>query len=157
MSSYLTFYLLPKKSKKQYIYNETDGSTEKEVKITEGLPLSFLSYSRSSDIYQEFNENMSIAYAGQEDKYTEISHSDVLRICEDIEETIKKTKERLEIDYKIIKESGCDSDMWEQIHSSETFIKEQEETLRDIKNIANIVYEVTSGYNDFEKVLANVD
>lgn len=157
MSSYLTFYLLPKKSKKQYIYNETDGSTEKEVKITEGLPLAFLSYSRSSDIYQEFNENMSIAYAGQEDKYTEISHSDVLRICEDIEETIKKTKERLEIDYKIIKESGCDSDMWEQIHSSETFIKEQEETLRDIKNIANIVYEVTSGYNDFEKVLANVD
>ena len=34
MSSYLTFYLVPKKTRKKYDYNKDDGHTEIEVELS---------------------------------------------------------------------------------------------------------------------------
>lgn len=156
MSSYLTFYLVPKKTKKNYFYTE-NGEKESEIKLSEGLPLTFMSYSRSSAIYQIFDENMSIAFCGNEEKYTEITPEDMHRIYETLNDEIQNLENKLKIDYKIIKECGCSSEMWEQIHSTEDFLKEQRELLAKIQGIVNIVSEVTNGYTDFEKVVANID
>lgn len=69
MSSYLTFYLVPKKTRKKYDYNKDDGHTEIEVELSTGTPLALMSYSRSNDIYRAFNETLNPAYAGMEEKY----------------------------------------------------------------------------------------
>lgn len=156
MSSYLTFYLVPKKTKKNYFYNE-NGEEESEIKLSEGLPLTFMSYSRNTAIYQIFDENISIAFCGNEMKYTEITSEDVHRIYETLNNEIQDLENRLKIDYKILKECGYSSEMWEQIHSTEEYLKEQKETLIEIQNISNIINEVINGYNDFEKVVANID
>ena len=36
MSSYLTFYLVPKKTRKKYDFNKDDGHTETEVELSTG-------------------------------------------------------------------------------------------------------------------------
>lgn len=156
MSSYLTFYLVPKKTIKKFVF-EGDGGSEQEVKVSEGIPLTLMSFSRSSDIYQTFTENMyNIAYAGNEERYTELTLEDMKEICASVKSDIAVAEERLTIDYKIIKESKCDNDMWENIHSSEEYIKDLKNNLNEINNIYYIVEEIANGYTGFEKVLINI-
>ena len=157
MSSYLTFYLVPKKTRKKYDYNKDDGHTEIEAELSTGTPLALISYSRSNDIYRAFNETLNPAYAGMEEKYTELTTDGCKRVIEDLESEIKSTEKRLEIDYKMLKEGGYSSELWEDIHSMERYISEQKETVEAVKHIENIVYETANGYNDFEKVLINID
>ena len=158
MSSYLTFYLVPKKTRKKYDYNKDDGHTEIEVELSTGTPLALMSYSRSNDIYRAFNETLNPAYAGMEEKYTELTTDGCKRVIEDLESEIKSTEKRLEIDYKMLKEGGYStSEVWEDIHSMEEYLSEQNQTLDEIKYISRLVYECTEGYNDFEKVLINID
>lgn len=157
MSSYLTFYLVPKKTRKRYDFNKDDGHTEIEVELSNGIPLVFLSYSRSNEIYRAFYETLNPAYAGDEEKYTELTTDGCKRVIEDLESEIKSTEKRLEIDYKMLKEGGYRSELWEDIHSMEKYLSEQKGTLDEVKHISNLVYECAEGYNDFEKVLINVD
>jgi hypothetical protein len=157
MSSYLNFYVVPKLSKKKYDYNKDDGHTETEVKLSEGLPLLLLLYSRNNDVYRAYNETLNPAYAGMEDKYTEVTYEDAQRVVKEFEDDLKGSEQRLEINYKMLKEGGYSSELWEEIHSEETYIREQKETLEELKFIASFVYDVTNGYSDFEKVLINVD
>jgi hypothetical protein len=157
MSSYLTFYLVPKKTKKKYDYNKDDGHTEIEVELSNGTPLALISYSRNNEIYRAFNENLNPAYAGMEDKYTELTVDGCNKVINDLETDIKSTEKRLKINYKMLKEGGFSSELWEDIHSMEDYLSEQKETLESVKNICGFVYECTQGYNDFEKVLINID
>ena len=157
MSSYLTFYLVPKKTRKKYDFNKDDGHTETEVELSTGTPLVFLSYSRNNEIYQAFNETLNPAYAGMEEKYTDLTIRDCDLVISELEKEIRSTEKRLKINYKMLKEGGYSSELWEDIHSMEEYLEEQQSTLEEIKNIRNIVYECTEGYNDFEKVLINVD
>ena len=57
MSSYLSFYLVPK------------AHPEEKLLLQ--------SFSRSNEVYQRFFDNRSVAYAGNEEKYTTLSVSDV--------------------------------------------------------------------------------
>lgn len=157
MSSYLTFYLVPKKTRKKYDFNKDDGHTEIEVELSNGTPLVFLSYSRSNEIYRAFYETLNPVYAGDEEKYTELTTDGCKRVIEDLESEIKSTEKRLEIDYKMLKEGGYSSELWEDIHSMEKYVSEQKQTLDVVEYISNLVYECTEGYNDFEKVLINID
>lgn len=157
MSSYLSFYIVPKLSKKKYDYNKDDGNTEVEIKLSEGLPLLLFSYSRNNDVYQAYNETLNPAYAGMEEKYTEVSYEDAQKVVREYENDIKKSEQRLAINYKILKEGGYSSELWEEIHSEENYILEQKNTLEELKFIANLVYEITSTWSDFDKVLINVD
>lgn len=157
MSSYLTFYLVPKKTRKKYDFNKDDGHTETEVELSTGTPLAFLSYSRNNEIYRAFNETLNPAYAGMEEKYTELTTDGCKRVIEDLESEIKSTEKRLAINYKILKEGGYSSELWENIHSMEDYLSEQKETLESVRGICSLVYECTEGYNDFEKVLINID
>ncbi len=157
MSSYLTFYLVPKKTRKKYDFSKDDGHTEIEVELSNGTPLVFLSYSRSNEIYRAFYETLNPVYAGNEEKYTELTTDGCKRVIEDLESEIKSTEKRLEIDYKMLKEGGYSSELWEDIHSMEKYVSEQKQTLDVVEYISNLVYECTEGYNDFEKVLINID
>ena len=157
MSSYLTFYLVPKKTRKKYDFNKDDGHTEIEVELSTGTPLVLVSYSRSNEIYRAFNETLNPAYAGMEEKYTELTTDGCKRVIEDLESEIKSTEKRLEIDYKMLKEGGYSSELWDDIHSMEKYASEQKETLESVRHICSLVIECTEGYNDFEKVLINID
>lgn len=157
MSSYLTFYLVPKKTRKKYDFSKDDGHTETEVELSTGTPLALISYSRNNEIYRAFNETLNPAYAGMEEKYTELTTDGCKRVIEDLESEIKSTEKRLAINYKMLKEGGYSSELWEDIHSMEEYVSEQKETLESIMNICNLVHECTEGYNDFEKVLINID
>ena len=157
MSSYLSFYVVPKKTKKKYDFNKDDGSSEIEVELSKGEPLLLLSYTRSSDIYQAYNETLHPAYSGMEEKYTEVTYEDSKNVIREFEADLKKTEERLKVDYKMLKEAGYSSELWEEIQSFEEYVNDQRKSLEELKSISNIVYEVYEGYNDFEKVLINVD
>ena len=155
MSSYLTFYLVPKKSKTKYVRIENNDIVEEKVQLTQE-PLALMSYCRSSEIYQAYYENCHPAYAGSEDKYSELTYNESKYVCEEYEDNILRTKKRLDSLYKIIKEK-YDPELVEEIMSAEDYINECKETLETLRNISRIVYEVTEGYGDFEKVLINID
>ena len=157
MSSYLSFYLVPKKSKKKYDFDKDDGHTEIEIKLSEGEPLLLMSFSRSSEIYQAYNETLNPAYCGMEEKYTELTYEDSKSVIREFEAELEKTEERLKVDYKMLKEAGYSSELWGEIQSFEEYVNDQRKSLEKLKSISNIVYEVCEGYNDFEKVLINVD
>jgi glucosamine 6-phosphate synthetase-like amidotransferase/phosphosugar isomerase protein len=151
MSSYLTFYLVPKKTKKKYSNGE-----EIEIELSTE-PLSFIYYCRSSDIYQAYNDNLHPAYCDSEDKYTELTYQDAMSVVKEYEKDVKKTRKRLELDYKILQKSGYSEEMWEEIHSFEEYLEKQEQVLKDLNYIAEIVYDITEGVSDFEKILINID
>lgn len=156
MSSYLTFYLVPKKTRKQYDFDKDDGHTEKEIELSKGLPLALMSYSRGDEVYQAYSETLNPAYCGMEDKYTELTVEGAQSVIDDYCKEIEDSEERLRVNYKMLKEGGYSSELWEEIHSAEKYLKEQKETLEELINIKNLVYEATN-YSDFEKVLINVD
>lgn len=157
MSSYLSFYLVPKKTRKKYSFDEEKGETESEIEVSKGLPLLLMSYSRANDVYRAYSDTLNPAYAGMEEKYTEVTHEDAKRVVDDWEREVKSTEERLRINYKMLKEGGYSSELWEDIHSMESYLSEQKEVLEELRNISNLVYECTSQWTDFEKVLINVD
>ena len=148
MSSYLTFYLVPKKTK-----NRHDGI---EVELSTGTPLQFLSYPRNSEVYQQFNDSLNVAYIDSSEGYTELTIDKCKAVIDNLKGKIKSFKHSLEINYKILK-ANYNFDLVTEIHSVEDHILELELALNTIKHIYNIVYECTSGYNDFEKVLINID
>lgn len=156
MSSYLSFYLIPKKSKK-YFYTKDDSSSNTEIKISEGLPLLFMSYSRSSDVYQAYYTALNPAYCGLEEKYTDVSYEDSQRIVNEFKSDIEGLEQKLKVSYKILKEGGYNSELWEEIQSSESYLIEQKEVLAELEFISNFIYEIYSDVTDFEKVVINVD
>ena len=127
------------------------------MELSKGEPLLLLSYTRSSDIYQAYNDTLHPAYCGMEEKYTEVTYEDSKRVISEYEEDLKSTEERLKIDYKMLKEGGYSSELWDHIHSMESYLKEQREVLETLKQISSMVYDICEGYSDFEKVLINVD
>lgn len=152
MSSYLTFYLVPKKTKT--IYDKEGVSSE--IKISEGIPLTLFSFTRSSEVYQAFTTSLNVAYyGGDSDNYTEISKEDVAIVIQDYKREIQSIEDRLKIDYKIIKESGCINEMWEEIHSFEELLQEKKDSLETLLNISYILSDIP--YSDFDKVLINID
>lgn len=50
------------------------------------------SFSRSNEVYQRFSDNLNIAYAGNEEKYTKLTISDVESVIQDIDADITKAK-----------------------------------------------------------------
>lgn len=155
MSSYLTFYLVPKKTRKTYY--QSDNGEEKEEKLSEGKPLSLMYYTRSSEIYQVYEDTLNPAYCGNEEKYTELTSEKARQVVSEYESDIKKTENRLRIDYKMLKEGGYNQELWDDIHSMEDYLSEQKDILNDIKSIADLVDRVYNDCGDFEKVLINVD
>ena len=153
MSSYLTFYLVPKKSKEKY--NDEKNSYDTIELQTE--PLSLMYYCRSSEVYQIYYKELNPAYCGNEEKYTELTYEDTKRVIREYESEIKEIEDRLSVDYKILKESGFSDELYDEIHSKEDYLYDKKIALKDLQYISDLVYTVTEDVNDFEKVLINID
>lgn len=153
MSSYLTFYLVPQKVRERYV----EGKPEEE-KLTEGKPMTLLSYSRNHPVYQAFNEGCNVTYAFNkegEEKYTEITSDMFDDAIETVDEEIKSTEQRLEVDYKVMKANFCD-EVYEEILSFEKYLTELKENKEILVNLKDFLLESVN-HSDFEKILANVD
>ena len=144
MSSYLTFYLVPKKDKG-------------EIKE----PLAFLSYSRNSNIYQAFYENINVVFIGNDDKsnYTELTKDLVNKVVDavktDYNEAQKNFNARMDA-YRSVKLEGKAFDNYvEDFQSTTQYLEDLKETIIQIELIASMIEDLDC--SDFEKVLINID
>lgn len=135
MSSYLTFYLKVKEVEK---------------------PISLVSYSRSTDIYQYFSENVNPTYIGMDDetKYTELKQSDVDSVIADMNIDIGKAKKRIE-EYE--KHAGGNQEIIEEILTWKEYIEDLEYWLHKVEFIKELVTEANYSWTSYDKVLCNVD
>lgn len=132
MSSYLSFYLVPKAHPEERLLLQ--------------------SFSRSNEVYQRFFDNLSIAYAGNEEKYTKLTVSDVESVIQDLDGDIAKAEAR-RAEY----EKFChgNSELIEEMISTKEYIRDLQSTRDYISFIRDILTDLD--YSGFSDVLCNVD
>lgn len=132
MSSYLSFYLVPR------------AHPEEKLLLQ--------SFSRSNEVYQRFSDNLNIAYAGNEEKYTKLTISDVESVIQDIDADITKAEAR-RVEY----EKFChgNSELIEEMISTKEYIRDLQSTRDYISFIRDILADLD--YSGFSDVLCNVD
>ena len=132
MSSYLSFYLVPK------------AHPEEKLLLQ--------SFSRSNEVYQRFFDNLSIAHAGNEEKYTKLTVSDVESVIRDLDDDIAKAEAR-RVEY----ERFChgNSELIEEMISTKEYIRDLQSTRDYISFIRDILADLD--YSGFSDVLCNVD
>ena len=125
MSSYLSFYLVPKAHPEERLLLQ--------------------SFSRSNEVYQRFFDNLSVAYAGNEEKYTKLTVSDVESV--DLDDDIAKARR---VEY----EKFChgNSELIEEMISTKEYIRDLQSTRDYISFIRDILADL-----DYSDVLCNVD
>ncbi len=155
MSSYLTFYLVPKKTR--VVYKE--GKGEEEVKVSEGIPLPLIIYTRSSNIYQLFYEKIHPVYAGLEEKYTTLTIEKMKDLLNTYRREIAEDEENYKNKVQVIRELGGNLEAVNinELIEDSNLIKEKKETLSELEFISSLVHDVEFGYTGFEKVLINID
>ena len=135
MSSYLTFYVVPK----------AEGSK----------PLALVSYTRSSAIYRCFNETLNIAYIGMDEpQYTELTVSKVDLVIEDMKDEIEGNKKRI-AEYE--KHAAGNTDIIEYIIELKEDTEILEYFLHKAEFIKDLVVEASNDWNEYNKILCNVD
>lgn len=132
MSSYLSFYLVPKAHPEERLLLQ--------------------SFSRSNEVYQRFFDNLSIAYAGNEEKYTKLTVSDVESVIRDLDDDIAKAEAR-RVEY----EKFChgNSELIEEMISTKEYIRDLQSTRDYISFIRDILADLD--YSRFSDVLCNID
>jgi hypothetical protein len=134
MSSYLTFYVVPKE----------EGAK----------PISLISYSRNSEIYQYFNDNIGIAYIGMEEpQYTELTSDKVRFVLDDVIRDISRAEKRV---FEYEKHAAGNSEIIDEILS----LKEYLETLYYCRSRIEFIQEIVEDvkYNDdLKAIYCNVD
>lgn len=132
MSSYLSFYLVPKAHPEERLLLQ--------------------SFSRSNEVYQRFFDNLSIAYAGNEEKYTKLTVSDVESVIRDLDGDIAKAEAR-RVEY----EKFChgNSELIEEMISTKEYIRDLQSTRDYISFIRDILADLD--YSGFSDVLCNID
>lgn len=139
MSSYLTIYIVPKRK------------SEKEEK--KYIPLT--SYSRNSEIYQYFYENIHPAYIGNEEpvSYTVLTSENIATVLTDFVDSISKTQTRL-TEYE--KYASGNPEYIDEIIELKEYIK----NLQYWKDKTSFVYDIINDINIFseiEEVCCNID
>ena len=132
MSSYLSFYLVPKAHPEERLLLQ--------------------SFSRSNEVYQRFFDNLSVAYAGNEKKYTKLTVSDVESVIRDLDDDIAKAEAR-RVEY----EKFChgNSELIEEMISTKEYIRDLQSTRDYISFIRDILADLD--YSGFSDVLCNID
>ena len=132
MSSYLSFYLVPKAHPEERLLLQ--------------------SFSRSNEVYQRFFDNLSIAYAGNEEKYTKLTVSDVESVIQDLDGDIAKAEAR-RVEY----EKFChgNSELIEEIISTKEYIRDLQSTRDYISFMRDVLTDLD--YSGFSDVLCNID
>ena len=132
MSSYLSFYLVPKAHPEERLLLQ--------------------SFSRSNEVYQRFFDNLSIAHAGNEEKYTKLTVSDVESVIRDLDDDIAKAEAR-RVEY----EKFChgNSELIEEMISTKEYIRDLQSTRDYISFIRDILADLD--YSGLSDVLCNID
>lgn len=110
------------------------------------------SFSRSNEVYQRFFDNLSIAHAGNEEKYTKLTVSDVESVIRDLDDDIAKAEAR-RVEY----EKFChgNSELIEEMISTKEYIRDLQSTRDYISFIRDILADLD--YSGFSDVLCNID
>lgn len=87
MSSYLSFYIVPKR--------KSDKEPKKHIILA--------AYSRSSDIYQYFDENIHPVWSGNGEKYTVLTLKDIDYVLKDLGKDIDRLQKKLNEYEKYVK------------------------------------------------------
>ena len=142
MSSYLTFYLVPK------------GENQK--------PLAFISYSRNSDIYQAYYEHANPAFYGngEEPNYTELTEELSHHVVDELRESLDKYEKNHEAKIKALQalpklEGEALEEYLQETSSGVEYINDLKDTLKFVGFIDDIISDLE--YSDFEKILINID
>ena len=132
MSSYLSFYLVPRAHPEERLLLQ--------------------SFSKSNEVYQRFFDNLSIAYAGNEEKYTKLTVSDVESVIQDLDDDIAKAEAR-RVEY----EKFChgNSELIEEMISTKEYIRDLQSTRDYISFIRDVLTDLD--YSGFSDVLCNID
>lgn len=134
MSSYLNIYIKPKK--------------------TDSEPILFKSYTRSSNIYQYFYENMHPTFIGMEEtQYTEITYDKISDVYNELSWDIKKLKRRIE-EYE--KNAAGNSEIIEEVINLKEYLEELEDTMHIIEFFKDTVLDTKNSWIDYI-LLCNVD
>ena len=136
MSSYLTFYVVPK----------AEGSK----------PLALVSYTRSSAIYRCFNETLNVVYIGMGDEpqYTELTVRKVDEVLEGMKNDISKYQEKIS-EYQ--KHAAGNTEIIEYNLEMKEDLDILEWALHKGEFIRDLVYEASCDWNEYNKILCNVD
>lgn len=144
MSSYLNFYLVPKKEK------------------VDCRPLHFLSYSRSSDIYQNYYEYLNPPFIGMDGdhNYEELTFDKAEYVVSKAKKYLEQTRNSFKLRqeaFAAIKNPSKEvtDEFMNDFVQTTSYIQELEETINELKYISNLVSDIK--YSDFEKVLFNID
>lgn len=133
MSSYLNIYLIDNKTKeKRRLY----------------------SCSRNSDLYRAFNENLNVAYYGENCDTTELRIDDFLKVIADLNIQQEKIKKQI-TEYE--KYAVSNTDLIANILGLKEELANIKGTLRDVEFLKDIFLDCTSGYTDFEGICINVN
>lgn len=136
MSSYLNIYLKRKEN--------PDGS-----------PLLFMSFSRNHPIYRAVVEAIAPVWAGNEDKYTELTYDNLTECINTLDTDIGNLVNKInEYEKAVLKNPK--SDIIEQLVEYKELYKEMENDNSNLVFIRWFTDDIIKGYSDFSKVLCNI-
>lgn len=149
MSSYLTFYGVPKLE-----VENKECETQKVVETPYTKPVAIVSFSRNNDIYHYFNENLDIAFCYEEEKFSDITNADVDKVEADILNDIRNSEKRLS-EYE--KYACSNPDFISEILSVKEYLEGLYRTLHYTEFVNHIVTEASFAYcGGFTKIVANI-
>lgn len=139
MSSYLSIYIVPKRKSKE----------EKKQHIV------LATYSRSTDIYSYFDENIHPAFIGsnEETPYTTLTKENVGEVLQDFGNDISKSKTRLTEYEKYAKDNP---EYIDDIISLKEYIQDLQYWKDKISFIMDILDDMDC-YEEIEEVCCNID
>lgn len=139
MSSYLSIYIVPKRK-----------SSDEEKKH-----IILAAYSRSTDIYQYFNDNLNIAWIGSSDEtpYTTISKEDISHVLDEFTKDISTAQNRL-TEYE--KYAASNTECIQEIISLKEYISDLQ-YWRDKASFIDDMVESIDYYDAIEEVCCNID
>lgn len=133
MSSYLNIYGVLKDSDKK---------------------INLAGFSRSNQFYQELNDHINIAWAGDEDVFTELTSTLVHTVISDINQQISDLDKRI-LEYE--KHANGNIDIINDILSFKEYREELVFTRTYLKFLNELIDNTTYGFkNAFEKIVCNI-
>lgn len=138
MSSYLSIYIVPKR--------KSDKEEKKHIILA--------AFSRNSDIYQYFNENIHPAYTGNEEHpYTTITKGKIEDVITDLSKDISSSKDRLAEYEKYAKDNP---DYIHEIIELKQYISDLQYVQGEVCFIEEMVDSIDF-YKEIEEVCCNID
>ena len=139
MSSYLSFYIVPKR--------KSQKEPKKHIILT--------AYSRSTEIYQYFDENIHPAFVGssKETPYTTLTSEKVNCVLQDFDKDISAASSRL-AEYE--KYAPNNPDYIQEIIEQKEFINDLK-YWRDKTSFIEDIVEDLNCYGEIEEVCCNID